>query len=115
MAITLYMDHNVPRVITVELRLRGIDVLTAYEDGASRLNDMQVLDRANELGRILFTQDDDFLAEAVKRQKTGKTFCGIIYAHQLRTSIGKCVRDLELIAKVGEPEELSNRVEFLPL
>lgn len=115
MAITLYMDHNVPRVITVELRLRGVDVLTAYEDGANRFDDAQLLDRARELERVLFTQDDDFLTEAVQRQKTGKTFCGIIYAHQLRVSIGKCVRDLELIAKVGEPEDLSNRVEFLPL
>jgi len=34
--ITFYMDHNVPRAITAGLRLRGIDVITAYEDGADR-------------------------------------------------------------------------------
>lgn len=28
---------------------------------------------------------------------------------------GLCARDLELIAKVAEPEDLKNRVEFLPL
>ena len=37
MAIALYMDHHVPRAITMGLRLRGVDVLTAYEDGANEL------------------------------------------------------------------------------
>ena len=39
MALTLYMDHNVPRAITVGLRLRGVEVVTAYEDGTSELDD----------------------------------------------------------------------------
>jgi len=30
-------------------------------------------------------------------------------------SIGKCVEDLELIAKVGEAAELMDQVVFLPL
>ena len=29
---SLYMDHHVPRVITIGLRMRQVDVLTAYED-----------------------------------------------------------------------------------
>ena len=64
MAVTLYMDHHVPRVITVGLRLRNVDVMTSYEDGTSLFDDAQLLDRAHELGRVLFTQDDDLLAEA---------------------------------------------------
>ena len=39
MAIALYMDQHVPRAITVGLRLRGVDVLTAYEDGSSEEDD----------------------------------------------------------------------------
>jgi len=31
-ALALYMDHHVPRAITVGLRLRQVDVLTANED-----------------------------------------------------------------------------------
>ena len=115
MAIGLYMDHHVPRVITTGLRLRGVDVITAYEDGADRMDDSELLDRAGELGRVLFTQDDDLLAEATQRQKEGIPFRGVIYAHQLRVSIGTCVHDLEIIAKAGEPEDLINWVEFLPL
>jgi predicted nuclease of predicted toxin-antitoxin system len=69
MAIAFYVDHHVPRAITVGLRLRGVDVLTAYEDGASELDDPELLDRAGELERVLFTQDDDLLAEAARRQR----------------------------------------------
>ena len=35
MPITFYMDHHVPRAITLGLRLREADVITAYEDGTS--------------------------------------------------------------------------------
>ena len=115
MTIALYMNQHVPRAITIGLRLRGVDMVTAYEDGASDMDDPVLLDRAGELERVLFTQDDDLLAEATRRQREGIPFRGVIYAHQLRVSIGTCVHDLEIIAKAGEPEDLSNRVQFLPL
>jgi predicted nuclease of predicted toxin-antitoxin system len=115
MALKLYMDQNVPRVIVIGLRLRGVDVITAYEDGGSLLTDPELLDRAGKLGRVLFTQDDDLLVEAAKTQKEGVFFRGVIYAHQLGVSIGACIRDLEMIARVGESEDLLNRVEYLPL
>jgi hypothetical protein len=44
-------------------------------------------------------------AEATRRQREGIPFHGIVYAHQLRVSIGRCVEDLDLIAKVGEPRK----------
>ena len=95
--IKLYMDHHVPRAITQSLRLRGVDVLTAYEDGANYFSDSALLDRASEFGRVLFTQDDDLIAEATKRQKEGIPFSGVIYSHQLKISIGGCINDLEII------------------
>lgn len=115
MTVALYMDVHVHRAITNGLRIRRIDVLTAQEDGHGTATDGQLLDRATELGRVLFSQDDDLLAEAKQRQIEGIDFAGVIYAHQLRITIGRCVTDLELIAKLAEPEELVNRVEFLPL
>jgi predicted nuclease of predicted toxin-antitoxin system len=109
------MDQHVPRAITIGLRLRGIDVITAFEDDAAEMTDSELLDRAGEIGRVLFTQDDDLLAEAAGRQKKEMLFYGVIYAHQLRISIGACVNDLELIAKAADPDELINTVIFLPL
>ena len=115
MAIQLYMDHNVPRAITNGLRARGVDVVTSFEDDTSELDDSVLLSRAAELKRGLFTRDYNLLQEATKRQRNDVHFNGVIYAHQLRVSIGTCIRDLELIANAGEPDDLENRVEYLPL
>jgi hypothetical protein len=115
MSIALYMDVHVRKAVTNGLRMRGVDVLTAQEDGAALWPDDRLLDRAGELGRVLFSQDDDLLAEAELRQREGRFFVGVIYAHQLAITVGQCVRDLELIAKAVPPDELVNRVEFLPL
>ena len=115
MSLKLYMDHHVPRAITMGLRLRQVDVLTAYEDQAHKIADPDLLDRATRLGRVLFTQDDDLLAEATHRQRLGIGFGGVIYAHQEVVSIGQCVQDLEVIATVGNEEDVAERVIYLPL
>lgn len=109
------MDHHVPLAITQGLRLRGITVLTAAEDGAAQLADPLLLDRATALGYVLFTRDVDLLIEAAHRQTLGQAFAGVIYAHQQSVSIGRCVQDLELMAKVYDPIDMMNRVEHLPL
>jgi hypothetical protein len=109
------MDHHVPRPITIGLRVRGVHVVTAYEDSAHEWSDSALMDRATELGRVLFTQDDDLLVEATRRQWEGISFSGLIYGHQLRVSIGVCIHDLEIIAKAGEPEDMRDRVQFLPI
>jgi hypothetical protein len=49
------------------------------------------------------------------RQVTGRPFLGVIFAHQLNSTIGQCVEDLELITGASELEEWSSRVVFVPL
>lgn len=115
MTLALYMDHHVPQVITNGLRLRGVDVLTAYEDGREEAEDPDLLDRATNLQRVLFTQDDDFLDEATNRQRGGEIFFGLVFAQQRHVSLGTCVHDLELIAKGCDPQEMENRIWFLPI
>lgn len=109
------MDVHVPAAITRALQRRGVDVVTAQDDGTTRLSDDRLLDRSTQLGRVLFSRDEDLLAEAANRQRSQRKFTGVVYAHQLRVTIGQCVNDLEIIAKVAEPEDLQNRVEHLPL
>lgn len=115
MSVKLYMDVHVRRAVTNGLRLRGVDVLTAQEDGARELDDPALLDRATALGRVLFTQDDDLLREAAKRTQRREGFAGVIYALQLNITVGQCVDDLELIAKATVPDEWANRLLYLPL
>src|SRR5438045_3851514 len=109
------MDVHVPSAITRALVLKSVDVLTSQLDGTTEMEDSDLLDRATELERVLFSQDEDLLAEGAKRQRSGQAFAGVVYAHQLEVNIGQCVRDVEIIAKAGDPAEFANRVEYLPL
>ena len=115
MSVQLYMDIHVPAPITRALIRRGVDVKTAQEDGTTEMEDNELLDRATTLNRALFSRDEDLLAEATARQRAGRFFAGVVYAHQLRVTIGQCINDLEIIGKAGNPEDLHNRVEHLPL
>jgi hypothetical protein len=109
------MDVHIPMAITRALRERGIDVLTAQEDHADRLEDSALLDRATALRRVLFSMDKDLRREAAHRQRKGIAFSGVIAADELRITIGQCVADLELIATVYDPRDIWNCLEYLPL
>src|SRR5436309_1776533 len=104
------MDVHVPRPITRGLRRRTVEVLTAQEDGTARWDDGELLSRASELNRVLFSQDEDLLAQAALRQREARHFAGVIYAPQLALSIGQFIDELELVAKAGEPADFTNRV-----
>jgi hypothetical protein len=109
------MDVHVRRPVTTALRLRQVDVVTAQEDNAARLPDPRLLDRATELGRVLFSQDDDLLKEAVGRQREGAHFAGLVYAHPLNITVRRSVEDLELLAKAYDPADMTDRIIYLPL
>src|SRR5947209_7131205 len=115
MTVALYMDHNVPRQVTLGLRRRGVDVITAYEDGAHQLTDPALLDRATALGRLLVSQDEDLLGEASLRQHQGIPFAGVAYAPHMSISIGQFVAELELVAAVYDPPDVANQVIYLPM
>lgn len=114
MAIALYMDVHVPMAITSQLRHRGVDVMTAFDDEAQELTDEQLLERTTQLKRVLFTQDIRFRVLAQSWQRKGKQFSGLIFGHQLGGTIGQFVKDLELIAIASELDEWINAVEYIP-
>jgi hypothetical protein len=113
--VAFYMDVHIPRSITVGLRLRDVDVLTAQEDHHAEVDDPVLLDRTTALKRVLFSQDEDLLVEAQKRQLANLHLAGIVYIHQLKMNVGQCVLDLELLAKAANDAELANIVTYLPL
>src|SRR4051812_42978929 len=103
------MDVHLPGPVTMGLRRRGVGVLTAQQDETATVPDDELLDRAHELGRVLFSQDDDLLNEAVTRQRQGRTFSGLIYAHQQNVTVRQTIDDLELLAKASDLAELQDR------
>lgn len=113
MSVGLYMDVHVPRPITRGLRRRGVDVLTAQEDGTTRLDNPDLLDRATALGRMLFSQDEDLIVEAVRRQRIEQPFATVIFARQLDHSIGRCVADMEALCKAATPDDARGQIIFL--
>lgn len=109
------MDHPVSYAITIGLRLRNIDVVTAHEDQSHEIPDEQLLLRAIELNRVLFSQDQNLLKITFQFYQTHIDFYGLIYSEQLNISVGQCVNDLEIIASLGSPEEMRIRVIYLLL
>ena len=88
MPLALYMDVHVPMAVTEALRRRGLDVVTAQEDGTATEGDDALLARATKLGRVLFSQDQDFLRIAADWQARGLTFAGVLFAAQQGVSLG---------------------------
>lgn len=115
MALAFYMDEHVPKPITVGLRIRGADVLTAQEDGRRATDDAALLERAAELRRVMFSFDADMLRHTTALEQQDVAFAGLVFAHPTRISVGQCIRDLEIIAKTGDPEDLANQILYLPL
>lgn len=115
MTITLYMDHNVVRAVVEGCRSEGLDVLTAYEDGWHERSDIDILARAEALGRVVFTQDTDFIVLATERQALGTPFPGVIFGKHGSMSVRKVIDDLVLICRALTVEELSNKLIWLPL
>ena len=81
----------------------------------ARQADPVLLDRAGALGRLMFTRDRDFLAEATRRQHAAEHFTGVVYAHPAKVSVGRCIQDLEMIAKASDLSEHANTVRHLPI
>ena len=115
MSVQFYFDVHVFGPAFEQLQARGVDVLRAQDDDHDEADDPELLDRASTLGRVIVTFDDDFLAEAHRRQDSGQSFAGIIFGHELSMSIGQLVEDLTLIADCMEPDEFENNVLYLPL
>ncbi len=115
MATSLFADVHVPGPVILQLRLRGVDIAAATEEGHERMKDAALLALATEQSRVMVTQDIRFRVLAEEWQRMGHSFAGLVFAHQRRVSFGEMIADLELIAKATDSNFWRNRVEQLPL
>src|SRR5262245_42432292 len=107
--IAFHLDENCQRAIADGLRRRGVDVTTTPEAVLMSASDGQ--QRACRLarGRVLFTQDRDFL----RLHATGVPHAGIARCDKDSRSIGEIIQGLVLIWELLEPAEMANHVEYL--
>lgn len=114
MPLAVYMDVHVPASVSEGLRRKRIDVRTAQDDSAGRMSDEDLLTRATAVGRVLLTQDTDFLEIAARWQRQGSAFSGILFAAQ-GTPIGRLIDDAELCLAGMSADEFRSRLVHLPL
>ena len=108
MKIKFYTDEHIDKAIIKGLRRRGVDVLTTPEAGLLGARDEEHLARALAEGRVLVTQDTDYLS----LDAAGIKHAGIAYAPQ-RKPIGDMIRGLMLVYQVLDVIDMQDHVEYL--
>jgi hypothetical protein len=115
MSVGFYADEHFPGPVIHGLRDRGVDILTALEDGHDGLDDDELLERATELRRLIVTQDQDFFLVAAQRQRMSREFSGVLYLAQGRLSYKHSIDELELIAQCSQWSEWIGQIHSLPI
>lgn len=106
--IRFHTDEHIGWAVIEGLRRRRIDVSTTFETGLSSATDTIQLKYARETGRVLVTQDTDFL----RLHAEGANHSGITFFRQGETP-GDMLRMLVLVFDVLTAQEIAGRVEFL--
>src|SRR5438270_13377885 len=100
--IRFHLDENCHRAIAEGLRRRGIDVSATPESGLMSATVEQQIAYAVAQGRVIFTQDRDFL----RLHAAAVAHAGIAYCDKDTRSIGEIIQALVLIWELLEPEEM---------
>ena len=117
-----YTDTHIAKAVATQLRSRGIDIIRCEEVGMATASDAGHLEYATGEGRVMVSQDDDFVRLHAQWQQGGKVHAGIILLPkhlQGEAQISYAVRELltyyEMIeGHAGTIEnDIANRMIFL--
>lgn len=107
--IQFHLDEHIPPAIASALRRRGIEVTTASEARLLGATDEAHLQFAQQTGRVIVTNDDDYL----RLHADGRSHAGIAFCRQGKRSIGEMLETLFLIYDLMSPDEMENKVVYL--
>jgi len=107
--IRFHLDENANNAIADGLRRRSIDVTTSVKANLISAIDNQQLAFAHSEGRVIFTQDRDFLG----LHYSGAEHSGIIYVIKGSRTTGEILRGLVLVWEVLTPEDMIGNLEYL--
>lgn len=102
--ISLLFDEHIPSSTAQELRNRGIEVEAVYETELQSASDEEIVKYAIETGKVIVTQDSDFLE--LEEQ-------GLIFLTE-PLEIGELTRELLQVVQRLEKEEVQNSRIFIP-
>jgi predicted nuclease of predicted toxin-antitoxin system len=113
--IRLYIDEDsMDRALLRALRARGVDVLTALEEGMIEREDTDHLEYATVQERVLYTYNvSDFYRLHTHFLAQGKSHTGMILAPQQRYSVGEVMCRLLKLINAKSAAQMNNSVEFL--
>ena len=89
--IRFHLDEHVGHAVAAGLRRLGIDVTTTNDAGLSGATDPGQLAYANAEGRVIFTEDGDFLV----LHHLGLEHPGIAYCQQNTRTVGQIISGLQ--------------------
>lgn len=109
MFIRYHLDEHIDAAVAEELRRRGIDVTTTFEEQLIGVPDREQLAFALADGRVMVTRDRDFL----RLNAGGVTHAGIVFCHNKRRSVGYLVMQLESLWQSISAETMVGQVQYL--
>ena len=109
MPLPVLCDEHIRYDIIDGLERQGIDAVSVQQVGLGATDDAIIINAANQQGRVIYTEDDDFL----NLNSLGVQHNGVFYHRTGKYSIGEAIAAVELACRVFSAEEMRNRVEFL--
>ena len=106
------LDEHMPHAVAEAMRRHGVDAETSSEAGLLSASDPEQIAYARRHGRMVVTQDRDFLIlNASGIEHGGIAFC----SHDPHSigHIGHLVEALLLVYAIYEAEEMVGRVEYI--
>lgn len=113
MKIRFYFDEDAMDADLVHaLRIRGVDVTSALEQGMIRRLDIDHLEFATSQGRVLYSFNvGDFQYLHYESLTQGKHHSGIVLGQQQRYALGEQMRRLlNIVARISAEEMKDNLV-----
>lgn len=107
--IRLYFDENMPEAAAKQLADHDIDVLTTQKAKRCGASDPDQLRFAASQGRVICTQDKDYLELA----KTDPLHCGIAFIGFKSREIGAMVKALREMHRNESSESMESRLVYL--
>lgn len=106
-----HIDENVPTAVAEQLTLGGVDAISVRNLDHLGDTDLNHLQRATSMGRVLCTHDRDFLRIASEMTD----HAGIAFAPQYESTIGGWVRALRDLHGIMSAEQVVGQVVYLSL
>lgn len=103
------------RIVRGLMRQRpDLELVRAQDMGLLGAGDEKLLEWASDNNRIVLTHDRRTMPDHVtERLDSGLHIPGIFIVHR-RSSIGRCIDDLQLVAECSEQNEWQDRIVYLP-